>query len=54
MGYKYDPVRGTVISSETPYSFEERPDYDELHHQANLLKINQYWVTLQMMRMLPR
>ncbi|HAC7000505.1 hypothetical protein [Morganella morganii] len=39
MGYKYDPVRGTVISSETPYGFEERPDYDELHHQANLLKI---------------
>lgn len=39
MGYKYDPVRGTVISSETPYGFEERPDYDELNHQANLLKI---------------
>ncbi len=39
MGYKYDPVRGTVISSETPYGFEESPDYDELHHQANLLKI---------------
>lgn len=39
MGYKYDPVRGTVISSETPYGFEERPDYNELHHQANLLKI---------------
>lgn len=39
MGYKYDPVRGTVISSETPYGFEERPDYDELNYQANLLKI---------------
>lgn len=39
MGYKYDPVRKTVISSETPYAFEQRPDYDELHHQANLLKI---------------
>lgn len=39
MGYKYDPVRKTVISSDTPYSFEQRPDYDELNHQATLLKI---------------
>lgn len=27
MGYKYNPVRKTVISSDTPYSFEQRPDY---------------------------
>ena len=39
MGYKYDPVRKTVISSETPYSFEQRPDYHELIHQANRVKI---------------
>ena len=39
MGYKFDPVRKTFISEETPYAFEQRPDYDELHHQANLVKI---------------
>ncbi|HED3889095.1 TPA: hypothetical protein R4229_001444 [Morganella morganii] len=39
MGYKYDPVRKTVISSETPYGFEQRPDYDELNYQATLVKI---------------
>lgn len=39
MGYKYDPVRKTFISKETPYGFEERPDYDELNYQAELLKI---------------
>ncbi|MEG0278149.1 MAG: hypothetical protein RR510_06075 [Morganella sp. (in: enterobacteria)] len=39
MGYKFDPVRRTFISSETPYGFEERPDYDELNYQAELVKI---------------
>ncbi|WP_051583110.1 hypothetical protein [Morganella morganii] len=39
MGYKYGPVLKTIIPEDKPYSFEQRPDYDEFIHQANRLKI---------------
>ncbi|MCW2255889.1 hypothetical protein M2263_001980 [Providencia alcalifaciens] len=39
MAYKYDPISKTLIDADAKFSFEEAPNYDELYHQTNLLKI---------------